>query len=72
MNVKISERIVQKIRLAKDGEAILAMLIDLTKRENNRYRRGIIHGYLLALTVQGIIDNEDALEILDQIDKKPD
>lgn len=72
MIVKLSQLVLDKIRRAKDGEAIVAMLIDLIKRENNRYRRGILHGYLLALTVQGIINNDDALGILDQIDSRID
>lgn len=69
MNIKIREDILNKIREAQDGEAIIATLINLGKRANNPYNRGIVHGYLLNLTVQGIIDNADALDILDQIER---
>ena len=67
MNITINEFIISKIRSAKDGEAILTQLIDLTKRDNTEYHRGALHGYLLALTRQNIITGNDAIAILEQL-----
>lgn len=67
MDIKIRKDILNKIREAEDGEALAERLQDFKKRPNIEYTRGILHGFLLALTVQGIIDNADALEILEQL-----
>ena len=69
MKITVREDILNKIREAQDGEVIIAMLINLGNRANTPYNRGIVHGYLLTLTVQGIIDSSDALDILGQIER---
>ena len=73
MNFEIYDAIAHRIRVrAENGNEILALLYDFKNRANNRYNRGILHGYLLALSTQGIIDNGDALDILDQLDREVD
>lgn len=67
VNIEISEAIIAKIRSELDGEAVLAKLIELSKRTNTEYHRGILHGYLLALNLTGVITLDDAMDILDQI-----
>ena len=42
----------------------------LLKRPNNRYNRGILHGFLLALTTEGRLDNDEAIAILDEFREK--
>lgn len=69
VNIEISEAIRAKIRSELDGEAIFAKLLELSKRTNTEYHRGILHGYLLALNLMGIITRDDALDILDQIER---
>lgn len=69
MNFEISEHIEYKIKSAENGDANLSMLRSFNRRANNKYNRGVLHGYLLALSVQGVIDNADAIYILDQIDR---
>lgn len=73
MDFEINEQIKHKIKVrAEDGNVLLAMLSDFKNRANNRYNRGVLHGYLLALSTQGIIDNADAIDILEQIDREVD
>lgn len=69
MNIKISESIITKIRNAEYGEAVLAMLLSFCDRQNTAYNRGIVHGYLLMLTTIEVLSNEDALELLEQIER---
>ena len=69
IKVYINKQIQDSIRNSKDGEATLAMLIQITRRPNTEYNRGIIHGYLFALTTQGIINNSEAIALLEQIER---
>ena len=69
MNIKIKESTLEKIRSVEFGSCIEEMLLDITGRNNDTYNRGIVHGYLLALTVADVITSDEALEILDQIER---
>ena len=67
MDIKIRESTLEKIRTLKYGSAVEVMLSDIISRPNTTYNRGILHGYLLALTTEDIIDSDDAMAIFDQI-----
>ena len=69
MNIKIDEAIIAKIKQVKHSVAILNMLDIITKRPNTEYNRGVVHGYLLTLSTEGIIGGDDALSILEQIER---
>lgn len=69
MNIKINESTLEKIRSVAYGSCLEEMLLDITSRNNDTYNRGIIHGYLLTLTVTDVITTGDALDILDQIER---
>ena len=72
INIKIRQSVADKIKRKKNGQELLDRLILQSEKVNNRYNRGVLHGYLLVLTIQDIISNDEAVEILDQIDKRPD
>ena len=74
MDFEISDAMKHKIkvRAEENCDAIFSVLDDFRNRDNSRYTRGIVHGYLLALLTQGIIDNDDAIDILDQLDREVD
>ena len=74
MTFEITETIKHKIKVRAEEkcDAIFSVLEDFKNRYNNRYTRCVIHGYLLALSTQGIIDNDDALDILEQIKRTED
>lgn len=43
------------------NKVLQAKLDELMDRPNNRYTRGILHGFLLAMTTENRISNEEAL-----------
>lgn len=63
--MKIREEILTKVGKGKNGKEVVNKLTELAGRTpTDAYNRGILHGFLLALSLKGIIDNEDALDIL--------
>lgn len=70
MKILIPEEILDKIinNDATDGELLAKTLVELAQRGNNRYNRGVIHGFLLSLTTREIISGDDALRILHLIE----
>lgn len=69
MNITVSEDILAKIKKRKGGTALISTLLDLTGRSNTEYHRGVLHGYLLSLTTTGVITGDDAISILEQIQR---
>lgn len=69
MEITINEFILNKIRASKYGSDHVAMILDLTRRPNIPYNRGVLHGYLLSLTTLGIITGDEAISILDQVNR---
>ena len=47
-----------------------AKLEEIMRRPNNEYNRGILHGFLLALTTEGRLDNYEAIDILEEFGRK--
>ena len=47
-----------------------AKLEELLNRPNNEYNRGILHGFLLALTTEHKIENYEAIDILEEFGRK--
>lgn len=47
-----------------------AKLEELLQRPNNEYNRGILHGFLLALTTEGRLDTYEAIDILEEFGRK--
>lgn len=47
-----------------------AKLDELMERPNNKYNRGILHGFLLALTTEGRLDDNEAIELLEKFGEK--
>ena len=47
-----------------------ARLEELKSRPNNTYNRGILHGFLLALTTEERLGNFEAINILDEFRAK--
>ena len=47
-----------------------AKLEELIQRPNNEYNRGILHGFLLALTTEGKLDNYEAVDVLEEFGRK--
>ena len=60
----IPETITRKID-EKMGEQYTDKLIELTDRDNNDYNRGVIHGFLITLTMGEAITGNEAIAILD-------
>ena len=67
MTIKIRPSVIQKIRKARNGELVMEKLQNFSDRPNNQYTRGILHGYLLCLTMQNVLSKADAIEILDSV-----
>ena len=47
-----------------------AKLEEIMQRPNNEYNRGLLHGFLLALTTTGRLENYEALDIIDEFRAK--
>ena len=60
----IPETITRKID-EKMGEQYTDKLIELTVRGNNDYNRGVIHGFLITLTMGDVITGSEAIAVLD-------
>lgn len=48
------------------NKVLEAKLNELMERPNNAYTRGVLHGFLLALTTENRMDNDEALDYLDR------
>lgn len=70
MQLKISSSVIKKIMNSPNGRVVADELCGFSKRSNNRYTRGMLHGYLLCLTMQGVIEKREALEILEQLQER--
>ena len=62
--MNIPETITAKIN-EKMGEQYTDKLIELTDRDNNDYNRGVIHGFLITLTMGEVITGSEAIAVLD-------
>lgn len=67
MQISIRPEVLEKITKARRGKVVAEKLQEFSDRPNNQYTRGILHGYLLCLTTEGIITKDDAVEILDSV-----
>lgn len=52
------------------NKVVDAKLEEILQRPNNEYNRGILHGFLLALTTEGKLDNYEAFELLEEFGRK--
>ena len=66
MTVKIDEQVWEKIKSSPNGVERAIALKYIIGKTNNSYNRGILHGFLLALTTDGVISNYEAISILEQ------
>ena len=72
INIKIRQSVADKIKRKKNCQELLDRLVLQSEKVNNRYNRGVLHGYLLVLAIQNIISNDEAAEMLDQVDHTVD
>ena len=57
------------LELIGDNEKLNYTFTEISKKENNSYNRGILHGFLLSLVAQDIIESWNARELLLSLDK---
>ena len=66
MTVKIDEQIWEKIKNSPNGIERAITLKYIIGKVDTKYNRGTLHGFLLALTTDGVISNYEAISILEQ------
>lgn len=52
------------------NKVLVNKLDELMTRPNNRYNRGILHGFLLALITEGRMDNNEAMDYLERFNAR--